>query len=184
MRRKLYSVTHGLMQNYFELFELEPKFSIDLATLESRYRKLQSENHPDRFVTASATEKLQSMQLATLANEAYQYLKQPALRASYLLGLLGIDAILESNTAMPADFLMQQMDWREQLEGAKQARDIVAIEVLARELKNEASRLQADFAIHFESKKDYKTATDIARKLTFIDKVNAGIHKAIEQLDV
>jgi molecular chaperone HscB len=171
-------------QNYYALFGLNPTFNIELATLESNYRKIQSESHPDRFVTASAAEKLNSMQLATLANEAYQCLKNPANRAKYLLELQGITAISETNTAMPTDFLMQQMEWRERLEEAKQAKNIGAIEALECELKAEAIQLQADFTMQFDTKKDYGIATEIARKLTFIDKVSADISKAIENLDV
>lgn len=172
-----------MTQNYFELFGLAIKFAIDLPTLEKNFRHIQSTSHPDRFVTASSAEKLASMQTATLANEAYQTLKQPALRATYLLGLQGINALAETNTAMSSDFLMQQMEWREQLEDAQQARDIAALETLARALKAEAKQLQADFTTQFDTKKDYKSATEIARKLTFIDKVSSDIQKSVEQLD-
>lgn len=172
-----------MTRNYFELFELEAKFNIELTTLERNFRKMQSESHPDRFVTASSAEKLQSMQIATLANEAYLTLKSPAMRAAYLLGLQGIVAISETNTTMPVTFLMQQMEWREQLEDAKQARDIAAIEALERELKTEAKHLQAEFRTQFDEKKDYETATDIAKKLIFIDKVSADITHTIDALD-
>jgi molecular chaperone HscB len=76
--------------NYFEFFGLNPSFDIDLAALEANYRKIQSDSHPDRFVTAPASEKLASMQTATIANEAYLTLKSPGLRGAYLLGLSGI----------------------------------------------------------------------------------------------
>jgi molecular chaperone HscB len=123
------------------------------------------------------------MQLATLTNEAYQTLKNPASRARYLLELQGIEAISETNTAMPADFLMQQMEWREALEDAKAAKDIDALEVLLNELRLAAKALQAALADLLDTKKDYIAATDNARKLIFIDKVAADINKAIEQLD-
>lgn len=177
--RKLY----GLSSNHFELFGLSPKFNIELATLESNFRKIQSESHPDRFVSASSAEKLQSMQLATLANEAYQILKNPAERAKYLLELQGIVAISETNTAMPLDFLMQQMEWRESLEDAKAAKDINALENLLREMQQEAKLLQSEIAVLIDQKQDYTSATDATRKLIFIDKVVADINKAIEQLE-
>ena len=75
------------------------------------------------------------MQLATLANEAYQTLKNPANRAQYLLELQGITAISESNTSMPTDFLMQQMQWRETLEDASAAKDIHTLEALLDEMQ-------------------------------------------------
>lgn len=172
-----------MTQTYFELFDLDAKFDLELATFETNYRRIQSATHPDRFVSASPSEKLASMQLATLTNEAYQTLKNPASRARYLLELQGIEAISETNTAMPADFLMQQMEWREALEDAKAAKDIDALEVLLNELRLAAKALQAALADLLDTKKDYIAATDNARKLIFIDKVAADINKAIEQLD-
>lgn len=190
--RKLYSLSSNLSSNlalslgsnHFDLFGLSPKFNIELATLESNFRKIQSESHPDRFVSASSAEKLQSMQLATLANEAYQILKNPANRSKYLLELQGIVAISETNTAMPLDFLMRQMEWRESLEDAKAAKDINALENLLREMQQEAKLLQSEIALLIDQKQDYINATDATRKLIFIDKVYTDINKAFEQLEV
>ncbi|MSP86745.1 MAG: Fe-S protein assembly co-chaperone HscB [Methylotenera sp.] len=169
--------------NYYQLFYLQPLFNIALKTLETNYRQIQSEAHPDRFVTATATEKLASMQLATLANEAYQTLKNPASRAKYLLELHGINAINESNTSMPTDFLMQQMQWRETLEDASMAHDISTLEALLSEMQAEAKSLQADLSLWFDERKDYANACETTRKLIFIDKVCADIQQAIDLLD-
>jgi molecular chaperone HscB len=169
--------------NYFELFGMNPAFDIDVAILETNFRKIQSESHPDRFVTATSTEKLQSMQLATLANEAYQTLKQPANRAKYLLEQQGITAIAETNTAMPADFLMQQMEWREAMEDAVGEKDIVALETLLLEMRTEAKRLNVELSQLIDEQHDYAAATASTRKLIFIDKVCADILKAIEKLE-
>ena len=172
-----------MTQNYFEFFGLTPAFNIDLSALETSFRKIQSEVHPDRFVTGTTAEKLHSMQTATLANEAYSTLKAPALRAAYLLALQGIDATPETNTKMPADFLMQQMEWREALEDAKQAKNTDDLKALLKEMQNEAKSLQVDLAKLFDEKHDFPAATDATRKLIFIDKVCADINKTIEQLD-
>lgn len=168
---------------YFELFGLSPAFNIDLATLERNYRSIQSSAHPDRFVTASAADKLQSMQTATLANEAYQSLKNPANRAKYLLELQGINAFAENNTTMSAEFLMQQMEWRESLEESKAEKNIKALESLLMQMETEAKKLQLSLGDLLDTKKDYKAATEDTRKLIFIDKVCADINKAIEQLE-
>lgn len=188
LRWKLYSVSalnSGIADNhtYFELFGLTPQFNLDLAKLETNYRSIQSASHPDRFVTASPAEKLRSMQTATLANEAYQALKNPANRAQYLLALQGVDAIAETNTVMPADFLMQQMEWREAIDDAKQARNIDALDALLMEMQLEARVLQADLTDLIDEKNNLALATDATRKLIFIDKVCADIRKIIEQLD-
>ena len=169
--------------NYFELFGLKPQFSIDLTMLESNFRAIQSASHPDRFVTCTSSEKLASMLTATLANQAYLTLKSPALRAAYLLTLQDINATSETNTKMPHDFLMQQMEWREAMDDAKQAKDVLALENLLAEMQAEAKQLQDNLADLFDTKQNYPAATDDTRKLIFIDKVCADIHKTIDYLD-
>ncbi len=170
--------------NYFELFGLKPIFNIELASLERNFRKIQSDSHPDRFVTASATDKLSAMQQATLANEAYLCLKNPANRAKYLLELQGITAISETNTAMPTDFLMQQMEWREATEDAVSAKDVAALDSLLAEIRVEEKILQESLVSLLDVQKDYAAATDATRKLIFIDKVSEDINRAIEQIEI
>jgi molecular chaperone HscB len=170
-------------ENYFNLFALKPAFTIDTKALETQYRQIQSAAHPDRFVTASSAEKLKSMQLATLANEAYETLKKPASRAKYLLLLQHIDATAETNTSMPADFLMQQMEWREALEDLKAAKDIDGLDALAKEMRQAAQALTTELASLFDVENDLTRATATTRKLIFIDKVCEDINKAITQIE-
>lgn len=172
-----------MTENYFELFGLNQTFKIDLSALESQYRKIQSASHPDRFVTASSAEKLKSMQMATLANEAYQTLKNPASRAKYLLMLQNIEATPETNTAMPADFLMQQMEWRETLEDFKAAEDVGGLDKLLHEMQQAAQSLHTDLVSLFDEKSDLTAATETTRKLIFIDKVCEDINKAITLIE-
>ena len=168
---------------YFALFQLKPGFDIDLTQLETNYRNIQSATHPDRFVNASSAEKLASMHSATLANEAYLTLKNPANRAKYFLALQGIDAVKETNTHMPTDFLMQQMEWREAMDDAKSARDTKALEQLLSEIKQAGVSLQTQLICFIDDKKDFVAATDATRKLIFMDKVCADIHKIIEIIE-
>ena len=115
--------------------------------------------------------------------KTYDTLKNAARRAKYLLEKQGIDAVADTNTALPMDFLMQQMEWREQLEDAKAARDIDALDDLHKQLRAEAKKLETELIGLFDHKKDYAGATEVTRKLIFIDKVSADIQQAIEHLD-
>lgn len=168
-------------QNYFRLFDLPVQYEIDLHTLQGNYRKIQAEVHPDKFVTASPSERLQSMQTATLTNEAYQTLKHPTARARYLLQLQGIETLEDSNTAMPADFLMSQMEWREAMEDAQHAKDIDALDALLRTIQDAGKSLQTAFAQTLA--KDAHTAAQLVRKLSFIDKISADIRDMISRLE-
>ena len=171
-----------LQRNYFELLALPAQFEVDLTLLDQHYRSLQSEVHPDRFVTASANERMQSMQVATQANEAYQTLKNTTARARYLLQLNGIETLEESNTAMPGDFLMLQMEWREAIDDANSAKDISALDQLLVEIRQMAQQLSQGLSVQF-AQKSYQEASESVRKLSFIDKIIADIHRVIEQLE-
>ncbi|OYZ00187.1 MAG: Fe-S protein assembly co-chaperone HscB [Methylophilales bacterium 16-45-7] len=167
--------------HFFALFGLPVQFEIDMDVLQSNYRKIQSEVHPDKFVTASPAERLQSMQTATLANEAYQTLKHPTSRARYLLQLQGVETLEDSNTAMPADFLMTQMEWREAMEEAQHAKNITALEHLLTTMKSEAKLMQSEVSHLIQS--NPAQAAQLVRKLSFIDKVSADVHQLISRLE-
>jgi molecular chaperone HscB len=169
------------MQNYFALFQLPQQFNIESATLDTHYRKLLAEVHPDKFVNGSPAERMQSMQQATLANEAYQTLKQPTARARYLLQLAGVTTDEENNTAMPADFLMAQMEWREAMDDARFAKDIAALDALLADMKAQALALQQQVADQITQAPEQAAMT--VRKLQFIDKVSADVHALIAQLE-
>lgn len=100
---------------HFALFELQPSFRLDLEQLATRYRELARGVHPDRFADASEREQRLALEQSASLNEAYQTLKNPPKRARYLLAMGGRELPLEVTVQDP-DFLMQQMQWREELE--------------------------------------------------------------------
>src|SRR3954453_14972854 len=113
--------------NHFKLFGLQPAFALDVEALERAYREIQSQVHPDRFAHAGDAERRASLQWTTRVNEAYRALRNPVQRASHFLSLHGVDVAFETNTAMPQQFLMQQMELRESLEGAVAKKDVKAL---------------------------------------------------------
>lgn len=122
-------------RDHFSLFELPRRFAVDMALLDSHYRKLQAEVHPDRHAHQDETTRRLAMQWATRVNEAYQVLKNPLKRAEYLLQLAGMDAHAERS--VPADFLLRQLEWREAVADARQSSDEAALDDLQRRLKKE-----------------------------------------------
>ena len=169
-------------QNYFELLGLPQKFSIDSTVLDQNYRRLQSEVHPDRFAAAPSADRLRSMQLATEANEAYRTLKNPTARARYLLHLHGMEVNEESNTVMPAEFLMLQMEWRESIEDAKAEHDVAALEKLLKKAQQEARTIQENLGNLLDSAELEEAASSV-RKLSFIDKICSDIEQDLIRLE-
>ena len=170
------------MENHFALFGMTPRFTIDASVLDAAYRDLQGRVHPDKFAAASDAEKRVAMQWATRANEAYQTLKSPLKRASYLCELNGIDLAIESNTHMPTAFLMQQMAWREALEEACDTKDLSALEGVESELRAARAQQLADIAALLDDAQ-YATAGERVRQLMFIEKFGDEVGRAFEALE-
>lgn len=170
------------MENHFALFQMTPAFAIDAAALDAAYRELQSRVHPDKFAAATDAEKRVAMQWATRANEAYQTLKHPLKRAAYLCELNGIDLGIESNTAMAPAFLMQQMEWREALDDARDSRDLGALEALDAELRTERQRQLADIGALLDGG-HYDKAGERVRQLMFVERFGEDVARVFEVLE-
>jgi molecular chaperone HscB len=168
------------MQSHFELFGLAPAFSLESDRLERSYREIQSRVHPDRFAHAGDAERRASLQWTTRVNEAYRTLKDPVQRARHLLELHGVDVAFETDTAMPPEFLMQQMELRETLENAK---DAAALDALRTGLTEQSQALQKSIAEAIDVKKDYAGAAGLVRKLQFLDKLDSEIDAAYESVE-
>ena len=172
----------NLKQNYFELFGVPQEFDVDLDALEKRYLELQREVHPDRFAAAPKAEQRLSMQLATRVNEAYETLKYPLERAEYLLRLSGVDPELETNTAMPPEFLSAQLERREALEAAVAAGDWERLIALSSDLGVEEDALLGTIGRQLDAK-NWVDAAALLRQLKFLEKFSEEIDSAEEGME-
>lgn len=170
------------MQNHFDLFNLPAKFALDQGALDAAYRDVQGQVHPDKFVNATDAEKRVAMQWATRANEAYQTLRNPQKRAQYLCEQNGVDLRTESNTAMPMDFLMQQMEWREALGEARAGKDSDALEALDAQVKAERQARLGQIGQQLDAG-DYEHAAQGVRALMFLEKFGEELNFAFEALE-
>jgi molecular chaperone HscB len=173
----------NLNQNHFEIFGVAARFEVDLAALEDRYRELQREVHPDRFASASQAEQRVSMQLATRVNEAYQTLKSPIARAAYLLRLHGIDPEFDTNTAMPAEFLGEQLELREALEEAVADNDVERLGALSAGLRKERDLVLDRLASQLDAQRVWKEAAATLRQLMFLEKFGEEIGASEERME-
>jgi len=171
------------LKNHFELFGLQPAYALAIDQLERAYHEIQSRVHPDRFAQAGDAERRASMQWTTHVNEAYRTLKNPVQRGKYLLGLQGVDVSFETNTAMPPDFLVQQMEWREELEEARARKDAAALDRLRARLHADRRTLEASIAERIDGQGDAAGAADLVRRLMFLEKFDADIDAAFETIE-
>jgi molecular chaperone HscB len=165
------------LKNHFELFGFTPAYALDLARLDGAYRDIQARIHPDRFAHAGDAARRASMQMATQVNEAYRTLKSPVRRAVYLLELNGIDVAFETDTAMPKEFLMEQLEMRERLEAAKDSR---SLDVLKGDLSSFKRDLEKQLVQEIDSRKNFEGARTLVRKLMFFDRLAEEVEDAYE----
>ncbi len=168
-----------LASNDFALFGVPAQFAQDRAAIDARWKDLQREAHPDRFAAQGAATQRQAMQWSVRINEAYQRLKDPLRRAAYLCELGGMPIQAESNTAMPAEFLLQQMEWREALDDAQGEADIDALHT---EVMAAREQVLAECAQALDVQHDLARAVSLVRALMFLERFGADIEKRYDQL--
>ena len=169
-----------LAVNDFELFDIAQRFNQDRAALDARWKTLQREAHPDKFSAQGTAAQRVAMQWSVRINEAYQRLKDPLRRAAYLCELAGAPINAENNTAMPAEFLMQQMQWREALDDATTAD---ALENLHQEvLQTHATALDQCQTL-IDVTQDFAQAAQQVRALMFVERFVKDIEARLDQLD-
>ena len=163
----------------FALFAVPAQFRQDRAVIDARWKELQREAHPDRFAAQGAAAQRVAMQWSVRINEAYQRLKDPLRRAAYLCELRGAPIQAESNTAMPARFLMEQMEWREALEEAQDADDLDA---LVERLEAARRLVLADIERLLDESGDAPGAAQQVRALMFIERFDHDVQARFDQL--
>ncbi len=169
----------NLQSDDFELFDLPRQFAQERSAIDARWKALQREAHPDRFAAQGTAAQRIAMQWSVRINEAYQRLKDPQRRAAYLCELHGAPIRAEDNTAMPAAFLMQQMEWREALEDAQTLADIGTLEDEVRQAQKSAL---ARCARLIDTQQDFASAAQQVRALMFIARFAHDVGQRQEQL--
>lgn len=169
----------NLQSTDFELFGVPAQFAQDRAVLDAKWKELQREAHPDKFAGQGAVAQRVAMQWSVRINEAYQRLKDPLRRASYLCELKGAPINAENNTAMPTEFLMQQMAWRESLDEAETA---AGMDEMALEVNKHKNDLLLQLEHSIDAEKDFAKASRQARSLMFIERFAAEVDARIDQL--
>ena len=169
-------------QDYFTLFGLPPRYRFDPAQLDAAYRALQRAVHPDRHAAAGETERRLALQSSARVNQAYQALKDPIGRAVYLLSLRGVDALAETDTALPLQFLQRELERREAMAEAQAGMDPHGLAALLGEVHADAAALETVLADHLD-REAWPAARDAVRELRFLTKVAADLETAIAEVE-
>ena len=164
----------------FTLFGLPQRMAHQRSEIDSRWRQLQAEVHPDRFVAQGGAAQRVAMQWAVRINQAQRRLKDPLARAAYLCELRGAAIDAERNTAMPAAFLVQQMQWREALDEAHTLNEVQHINTQI--AAAEADLLDAVQQL-LDDTGDASAAAEKVRALMFVQRFRRDIETRLEALE-
>lgn len=170
----------NLSDDDFTLFGLPTRHRLQRDALDVQRRELQAQVHPDRFASEGAAAQRVAMQWAVRVNEAYRRLKDPLSRAAYLCELRGAAIDAERNTAMPAAFLMQQMQWREALDDAA---DALGVQALQAQVDHDEAAMFDDVARLLDEEDDAGAAAAQVRALMFVARFRRDIVRRLDMLD-
>lgn len=154
----------------FDIFGIEPKFQIDKPKLEAKYVEIQKKVHPDRFASATETEKRVAQQWATLINDAYQKLTDPIQRGMLLCAMRGCPIDEDSSGSISEAFLMEQLERREAIADAKGAGDEKELETLKTAIEQEKASLLKEIGAALDEKSDVPLAAEDLKKVMFLNR--------------
>jgi molecular chaperone HscB len=133
--------------DHFARLGLPRAFAIKVPVLEQLYFGFQRQLHPDRFAGAAPKARQISQSQAVAFNEAYETLKDPLARATYLLKVEGMPIDGEgAHTIHDTGLLDEQMERREAL---FEAPDVAAVEAVAAAARRDAAACIDDIAAAF-----------------------------------
>lgn len=161
--------------DYFSLFGLPPRFAVDLVDLRRAYDQVMELVHPDRHVLSAASQRRAAMQMASLANQAWNTLRSDVERAAYLCQLGGVPVDGPGAAKMRPEFLEQQWAWREALEAARDQQDGRAIASLASSLQSARVQVLQQLRGLLDEQRDLAAAAEHTRMLMFLDKFQSEL---------
>ena len=105
-------------------------------------------------------------------NSAYTALKTPLNRASYLLNLKDVNPFDEKDTNMDANFLISQIELREQLENIKEQQDNLALDDFIGRVQDFVKDNVVSISEAFTQSLDLQEIKTLVRELKFYEQLN------------
>ncbi len=151
-------------KNYFELFNLQPIFNINLELLESNYLNLQIIYHPDKCIKFD--KKKDFLFISSLINEGYRILRNSLTRAIYLLKLndIDIDNEMVAKEFTKNDILEKVLQLYERL---NQLKDKEKMQFFINQIQNQINQITTIISEEF-TKNDYTKVAYLTIELKYL----------------
>ena len=115
--------TNRSAKDYFSVFGLPRKLSVEMSPLEQKFLQLSWKLHPDNFVNASDEERELSLKRSSELNDAYRVLRDPLARVEYLLEIEGQRKEGEKKQQAPPELLEEVFELNESLDELRETRE-------------------------------------------------------------
>jgi len=149
-------------QDLFDVLGVPARYAVDLAAVETAYKELSRQVHPDRFATADPRARRASLARTVQLNQAWRTIKDPVRRAEYLLSRAGIDIAGKQPTrgseekrtievGAPPAFLLEILELNDELAAARRAGDQVKVAFMAEEMRDRAGEAMKTIAAGLDS---------------------------------
>ena len=148
--------------NYFAVLGVPARYHLDLGAAEAGFKQLSRQVHPDRFATADPRARRASLARTVQLNEAWRTIKDPLLRAEYMLERAGVDVGRGAGkaeddgdqtveVAPPPTFLMEILELHDELAGARRAGDEVKVALMTGEMRERLAACMDTIAAGIEA---------------------------------
>jgi len=149
---------------FFEVLGFPVRFDLKSAELEERYEQLSLELHPDFYSSAPKAEKLLSESATAILNSAYKTLRDPTLRADYLLHLLAEKQSLDERS-LPDGFLEEMFFLQEALDDLLDSGNMKKLSRMNEDLQNRKKDIEENYAPLFKKHEDHPEDPGIIQQL-------------------
>ena len=139
------------MTDYFTVFGLPRKLTVDVDALQRRFYELSRQHHPDFHQGTDAAKQAETLARSALVNRAYRALRDPLPRVEYLIALEEGREVREGaaeKPKAPRELLQEMLEVQEALEEAKA--EGMSGEAAER-VREERARLEARYATEAEA---------------------------------
>lgn len=166
--------------DYFQHFDLTPRFSLDESDLRKKYLRISKQYHPDFFVNDPDKHE-EALQMTSLNNKAYETLKDPRKRVAYLLRQEGL--LSDKGGKLDPMFLMEMMDFNERISDAGMSDDAKAMAEIRTHFKQLESEMESGLTKACEacdadhSEATMKQVLEFYLKLRYLLRIKESIDK-------
>jgi len=139
-------------ESYFYALGVPIQFAQDQEIIQKRFYEISRALHPDRFASAPAHHRVQSMSRMSFLNQAYQTLKSPSALRDYILKFSGVRPTLshleptkKNSGSMPMELAEAWFELQELV-----LEDPISAQAKLIEFEAELSRLKAQSETHLK----------------------------------